>query len=356
MSGQTSNTFNKFHINLSSSGTNPAIYASFLEWEPIVLSDSSISEEHSSSAVRIPSIVSQVSGVSEVPEIQETTHQVPCGKHSIFDPDEKVPGFVRVVYLQMNEHSNWESGVTHALSLRHLAKSVNVKNHSQVHRALQWLIENGWILVKGKRKSDGAYFYQIVHHKCDPQDVPVDRDGRPQKCAVPTGPGSPSQLLAEGKITWRVFLDWTVRKIHSCWTSGIAKMAVRDTAKLAKLSVKTIAKNAKKMMEIGLLKRLSPKFRLSEYQMFPKPYTNRRERTPEPCASKKAMKCINGWYYSYNGLWRFHKQTFHIKMQEHGGRWRDSNSEELANINRSIYKDFCQYMQRLARLPKTASP
>ena len=354
MTIQTSKLSEKVHIDLSSSGITPdipAIYASFLDYDPIAPSHSSVSEGHS--------IASEVSGLSDtpgIPEIQETTHQVPCGEHSIFDPDEKVPAFEKAVYLAVNERSNWESGVSHALSLRRLAELLNVKSHSQVHRALRWLIDNGWLLVKGKRKSDGAYFYQVVHHKCNSYDTPVDRDGRPQKCAVPMGVGSPSQLLAEGEITWRVFVDWIVRKIHSCWTSGIVKMAVRETAKLAKLSVKTISENAKKMMDIGLLERLSLKFRLSTYQLFPKPYPDRRERTPETCASKKAMKLIKGWYHSYNGLWRFHRETFHIKMREHEGSWRDSNLEELFSINRSIYQDFCEYMSRLSGLGgKTSS-
>ena len=362
MTQKTSNTSNKFHIDLSSSGINsdiPAIYASFLDYEPIDPSHWSVSEEQTSSAVRMPPIACEGSGLSdmpEIPEIQETTHQVPCGVHSIFDPDESVPAFEKAVYLAVNEHSNWETGVSHALSLRRLAELLSVKSHSQVHRALRWLIENGWLLVKGKRKSDGAYFYQVVHHKCNVYDMPVDRDGRPQKCAVPMGEGSPSRLLAEGQITWRVFVDWIVRKIHSCWTSGIVRMAVREACKIMGFTAKTIAENAKKMMEIGILKRLSARFRLSEYQMFPKPYPDRRERTPETCASKKAMKFIKGWYHSYNGLWRFHHKTFHIKMREHGGRWRDSNLEELFSINRSIHRDFCDYMDRLSGLDrKTAS-
>ena len=347
MTRKTSKLSEKFHIDLSSSGINsdiPGIYASFLDFEPIAPSHWSVSEEQTSSAVRMPPIASEGSGLSdmpEIPEIQETTHQVPCGVHSIFGPDESVPAFEKAVYLVVNEHSNWETGVSHALSLRRLADLLNVKSHSQVHRALRWLIENGWLLVKGKRKSDGAYFYQVVHHKCNAYDTPVDRDGRPQKCAVPMGEGSPSQLLAEGQITWRVFVDWIVRKIHSCWTSGIVKMAVREAGKIMGFTAKTISENAKKMMEIGLLKRLSAKFRLSEYQMFPKPYPDRRERTSETCASKKAMKLIRGWSHSYNGLWRFHRETFHIKMREHGGRWRDSNLEELFSINRSIHRDFC---------------
>ena len=253
----------------------------------------------------------------------------------------------------VNEHSNWDTGISHALSQRRLAELLNVKSHSQVHRGLQWLIENGWLEVEGQRKSDGAYFYRIVHHKCDPQDTPTDRDGRPQKCAVPRGKGSPTQLLTEGKITWRIFVDWTTRKIKSCWVTGVISMTVREASKLMKFTTKTISENAKKMMELGMIDRLSAKFERSEYQMFPKPYPDRRERTPEVCMTKKAMKLIKGWFYSFNGLWRFEKDTFRLQMREHGGRWIESNLGTLYRINKSIHHDFCDYMVKLTQLHGT---
>ncbi|MDE0314726.1 MAG: hypothetical protein OXM61_07490 [Candidatus Poribacteria bacterium] len=331
-------------------GIYPDIYENFPSDELVEQSHTPVSEVCVSSVISAPQVTSQDSDFSEIPDIQETTHQVPCGEHSIFDPAHKVPAFEKAVYLKVNEHSHWESGVSHALSLRHLSELLNVKSHSQVHRALKWLIENGWLKVEGKRKTDGAYFYRVIHHKCEPQDTPVDRDGRPQKCAVPRGAGSPSQLLVDGKITWRMFVDWTVRKIHSCWTSGIVSMTVREASKLMKLSVQTISENAKKMGKLGMVKRLSEKFRLSVYQMFPKPYPERRERSLEECASKKAMKLINGWYYSFNGLWRFQRETFWLQMCEHGGRWRDSNMEELFSINKSIHRDFTDYMYHLKML------
>lgn len=289
-----------------------------------------------------------------IPEIQESTHQVPCGDHSIFDPVHKMPAFTKAVYLKVNEHSNWDTGVSHALSLRHLAELLNVQSHSQVYRALKCLIRNGWLEVEGKRQLDGAYFYRVIHHKCAPQDTPVDRDGRPQKCAVPTGAGSASQLLAEGKITWRMFVDWTVRKIHSCWTSGVVSLAVREASRLMNLSIKTVSENAKKMTEIGILERLSAKFRLSEYQMYPKPYAERRERKLEECITKKAMKLIKGWYYSFNGLWRFNRDTYDIQMKDDNG-WRYTTHEELHRINKHIHHDFCVYIHHLKRIAENAT-
>ena len=350
MSQNTKNTGNEFHINLSDSARYADSYKSFLEYEPLEPSHFSVSDEEASCDVNKPQLTSQSLGI---PEIQETTCQVPCGEHSIFDPSHNVPAFNKALYLVVNEHSNWDTGISHALSQRRLAELLNVKSHSQVHRGLQWLIENGWLEVEGQRKSDGAYFYRIVHHKCDPQDTPTDRDGRPQKCAVPRGKGSPSQLLSEGKTTWKIFVDWTTRKIKSCWVTGVISMTVREASKLMKFTTKTISENAKKMMELGMLDKLSAKFERSEYQMFPKPYPDRRERTPEVCMTKKAMKLIKGWFYSFNGLWRFEKETFRLQMREHGGRWIESNLGTLYRINKSIHHDFCDYMLHLNRLDGT---
>ena len=354
MAKKTSDTREKFHIDLSSSNVSNGIYshASFLNFKPIDPSPP-VSEAHTSAAVIKPQEEAKESDVSEtpeIPEIQETTHQVPCGNHSIFDPNENVPAFKRALYLVLNEHSNWDTGITHALSIRRLAKLLNVKSHSQIVQALKWLIDNDWIKVHGKRKSDGANFYRVIHHNCSTSEKPFDKDGRPLKCAVPMGAGSVSRLLEQGEITWRMFVDWTTRKIYSCWTTGVVSMAVRDAAKLVKLGVKTISENAKKMVEVGLLERVSEKFKLSVYQMFPKPYPQRRERTPLKCDSRLAMKCVGGWYYSYNGLWKFNRESFEVKMKEIDGRWRYSNLDELSTINKSIHRDFIDYMDFISKM------
>ena len=351
MTQKTSNTHDEFHINLSDSGIYPNIYESFLQYEPIEHFQDSAFETHTgsvNSTLEVGSHTSSSSEPPEIPEIQETTHQVPCGAHSIFDPVHKVPAFEKALYLKVNEHSNWDSGVSHALSLRKLAELLNVESHSQVHRGLKWLLDNGWIMVEGKRKSDGAYFYRVIHHKCAPHETPVDKEGRPLKCAIAMGKGSPSQLLANGKITWRVFLDWTVRKIHSDWTTGVVNLSVREAAKLIGFTPKTIKQNAEDMVEIGLLERISKRFRRSVYQMYPKPYPDRRKRTDDVCITKKAMKLIKGWYHSYNGLWRFHKDTYEVKMREIDGRWRYSSLDELFGINKSIHRDFCEYISLLS--------
>ena len=343
MTHKTSKTRDKFHINLSDSSKYAESYKSFLEYEPLNPSDQSVSDASANSAVSTP--LSQGSGSSaapEIPEIQESTHQVPCGKYSIFDPDMKVPEFNRAVYLRLNEHSNWDTGITRPVSNRDLAKLLNVKCGSQVNRAIKWLIKEGWLKIEGQRKSDGTHFYRLVHHKCAPDKVPLDKDNRPQKCAVPMGRGSATALLAEGKITWRVMVDWFVKKVHSNWITGVVEMTCREANKLLRFSLQTICDNAKTMCEVGLLERLSEKCQASVFQLFPKPYPERRERADYK--GKKPLPLIKDWYYSYNKRWRFHKDTLQLMKKDFDGKWLDTEMSELLEINPKIYKDFREYM------------
>lgn len=177
---------------------------------------------------------------SEVPEVQESTLQIPYGENRIFDPKFKVPGFQRAVYLKILEHGCWNTGQSRYLPLRFLARELGVKSHSQVLRAIKQLTQKGWIQVLDKRESDGCHRYQIIHYQ---NETPVDTDGRPRQCAVPTGKGSVFRLVAEGKITWEIALDWLIRKIASCWQSGFLAMTVRDACKLIPFGYKKLKEN-----------------------------------------------------------------------------------------------------------------
>ena len=278
---------------------------------------------------------------SVVPEIQESTHQVPFGENSIFDSQYKVPGFKRAVYLKINEMSNWDTGESRYISLRSLAKSLNVKSHAQVHEALKWLIDHGWLSVLDIR-DDGTYRYQVIHYQ---EETPLDKDGRPRKCAMPLGKGSVSQLLSDGEIQWRVYLDWMTRKVYSCWETGYLALTVHEAYKLIPFTFKTLKENVEKMSEIGLIKRLSANFRASEYQLFPKPYPKRKKRKKE--VGLRQLREKKGWIHSFNDLWKFNRETFDIMMKTFDGMWRYSNLEELYQINKHIHRDFSNLIQRL---------
>ena len=182
--------------------------------------------------------VPAASEVPDVPEFQVSTMQVPFGRYSIFDLScHDLSGFDMSVYMVVNWRSNWDTGVSHALSYREIANHLGVRHRSQVGRSLKRLIACGFLKKLSKRQSDGATVYQVIHHKCDPADVPLDKDGRPLKCAVPIGSGSPMDLMKSGKLSWRLMLQWITQKVQaSDWVSGIASMVRREFLKLIRFN------------------------------------------------------------------------------------------------------------------------
>lgn len=279
----------------------------------------------------------------EVPSIQVSTMQVPCGPFSIFDLEHHdLPEFRRAVYLAINEHSNWDTGISHPLSYQRLSDYLNVNDLTQVAHAVRDLIADGWLFIEGRCKLTGANIYKVVHHRCDPCDVPLDRDNRPQKCAVPRGAGSPSALLAAGKITWREWVYWIVRKVHSDWTDGISRLTIKAMSKLIRFSWQNLCDIPKRLEKLGLFKRISAKFRETVLQLFPGPYPKRRKR--KPYKGKRPLPYLDGWYYSYNKRWRFHKDTLRLMMEDVDGSWRHASMSELLEINSKIYHDFRDWM------------
>ena len=273
--------------------------------------------------------------------IQESTAQVPCGDHSMADPSLQISEFTRSVYWVINHKSNWHRGESHALSCAKIAKILGVKSKSQVHRAIKWLCENGWLSVMGKRGKDGAFFYKVTHHNCDVDEIPLDKHQEPLKCAVPSGVNSPFDLLEKGLITWRVFNQAITNKINSDWITGVLSSTLRETKRFLKFGMKTISENVKTMLAVGLLKRTGQ----SEYEIKPSPYPKRRKRQLE--AELPYLPLIKGWYYSFNKLWRFNKESFLLQKKELGGKWRDASMHELQTVNAKIHFAFTDAMHAL---------
>ena len=65
---------------------------------------------------------------------------------------------------------------------------------------LHWLISIGFVIIS-----------VIQDH------VPVDRDGKPLKFAVPRGPGGPLERCFDGDISWKAALAWISLKLRSNW-------------------------------------------------------------------------------------------------------------------------------------------
>lgn len=156
-----------------------------------------------------------------VPDIQESTCQVPCGDHSIWDALEagEVTRAECWVSQVINKHSNWESGRSHAKSYSGLSTSAGMPRASVI-ACINSLVEKGWIQKSVRNKLEKHYqntanTYHLTHYKCEQHAIPLDKDGCPLKCAVPTGQGSVYQMVEDGVIHWKEALYWLRSKIES---------------------------------------------------------------------------------------------------------------------------------------------
>ena len=121
-------------------------------------------------------------------EIQEDTMQVPFGTFSMLDKlmEGTEKSFDTAIYQCYNAFSNWDWGLSHSLSIRHVGKLFSV-SHQYVQQAIARLTNKKWMKrLSGKYKISK---FELKHHLCEDELVPLDKDGRPAKCAMPRGYG-----------------------------------------------------------------------------------------------------------------------------------------------------------------------
>ena len=283
-----------------------------------------------------------------VPETQVSTCQVPAGAHStIFHAAKarEVPTGAAAVYLVLNEASDWDTGWTRHLSYSEIAKrmgrgmSRRGMSRSTVIAHVQRLVDTGWIAETKQHGDNKGNTYRLVHHNCDPLDAPRDDKGLPKKCAMPRSTGSAYEKLANGDISYQSFLYWHLLKMLSDWTTGVVSLTYAQTREWLAFAGKTISNIKKELSRVGFFERLSGAFQAFECQLYPKPYPKRRRRREN--RNPKSMKLIDGFYHSFNGLWRVSRETGQIQTKLEGSdRWRPANERELENTNKKIWKDF----------------
>ena len=282
-------------------------------------------------------------------EIQETTMQLAIGKYSIFDREMPPPQLATQqelrVYLEINRLGNYQSGWSHATSYTRLAKLTGIAVR-QVKALVKSLIAKGWL--EKKRRGRLPNTYRIVHHQCAPEDAPRDRDGMPLKCAVPVGNGSPLDE-APAPIHWKVCVAWYKAKIESDFITGVlADFSIEKMRQIIAVTAKTAAWIREQWEKLGLAKRLTGKYQTAIYQLYPKPYKERRTRKVEKV---KGMRSDTNFYYSYNESWRINRASAEIYTREHG-KWRHASKYELESANLKIYKDFMDLEQMIIALQK----
>ena len=282
-----------------------------------------------------------------IPERQDSTCQIAIGKHSITDAlkNKEVTQGQCWMYLVQNYYSGWGTGQTHAKSYSEYEEFSGMKR-SAVISCINSLIEKGWETKKVRNKAEKhgqntPNVYQLVHHKCEPHEVPLDDKGFPKACAVPRGQGSVFQLVKDGVIHWKAALYWIISKIddNSDWVTGEVEMSIAEAKRLTRMTVKKICAIRKNLAQVGLLEQISKPFRKFVCILFPKPYEKRRtRRTPKV---KKGMRRDDEFYYSLNEKWRVSHRDGHIEtLLEGTSKWRPASEFECESANKKIYADF----------------
>ena len=182
--------------------------------------------------------------------------------------------------LTLCYRSKWSTGLTWRTSSRQLSELLHI-SHRYVRDALVKAAD--WIQRKTVPKGNTAGTFQLTHHRCDPLFVPLDKDHRPLSFAVPRGAGGVS---SKASLRWRHRLEsnalvWLMLKLHSDWRTGITnKISMQTLAKWTGFGKKTVCDAIKRLQSAGMLERLSKPWECSEFQLYPKPYEKRVQRSP----------------------------------------------------------------------------
>lgn len=287
-------------------------------------------------------------------EIQKDTMQVPFRTASMLDRlmNGSETAFDAAVYQCYNASSGWDTGISHSLSIRKAANRLGV-SHQYVQQATQRLCENSWFeRLSGPHKINK---FELKHHLCEPDDIPYDRNGRPAKCAMPRGEGGLFDRLESKDIHWKSMLIWMLMKVNSDFTTGITEpISIKKLREWTRFGNTTICDCIKELEAAGMLEKLERRPQEAQtYQLYPKPYEERKERAPETFRTWRSMRAVGDWRYSFNEKWRVNLETLHIQYRPNGRTPFRSTSdyEKYFVMPKRIREDFDSAVLFHAQLP-----
>ena len=310
-------------------------------------------------------------GIHPIPyEFETNTMPVPRGQFSILSELENgaVTSAEAILYLTLNHGSTWVSGLSWCMSGPYLSKLLGTgMSRSYVRKNLASLTDKGWIETI-KTSNRAGYRYQIKHHLCDAEDVPVNSNGKPLTFAVPRGPGGPLERCFDGDIPWKAALAWIVLKRHSEWRAGRDNTGQTWASPLLALSKQCRMRLAgfQEMVKIleqhGMLQRVTPKSKPAVFQLYPKPYprpARRSDRTPEPIPRKATLE-FDGegyfddtYYYSLNRRYRCKHEavdTFDIERRIQDDWHKVSDYHRVQEMNPDILTYFEECLEKKRKL------
>ena len=286
-------------------------------------------------------------------EFEADTMQVPFGKSSVFWElrDGSLTSAEAIIYLCLNHGSTWNSGDTWNFSGPYLSKILGKgMSRRYVRKTLASLTNKGWIETIDIENPAGNR-YRIRHHLCPQEEVPVDRDGKPLKFAVPRGPGGPLERCFDGDISWKAALAWISLKLRSNWkaqedTAGqTEKATLLELSKRCRFSMPTYQKLITELTHAGMLERLSPKSQPAIFQLYPKPFP--RPNAPKPKIRRewvkgKALKTDGEYWYSDNHQYRCSREYPHeVERRRRGGIWKQISAyEKYQEVPKGMLRDF----------------
>lgn len=276
-------------------------------------------------------------------EIQEDTMQVPFGTFSMLDAlmEGTEKAFDAAIYQCYNAFSHWDFGKSHSLSIRQVGTLFRV-SHQYVQQALSRLTNKTWTKrLSGKHKISK---FELKHHLCEDESVPLDKDGRPRKCAMPRGFGGLFERLKSGDIGWKSVIIWMLLKIKSDFTTGITDpVSIKQLCKWTRFGTTTVCDCIKELEAAGMLAKLERRPQEAQsYQLYPKPYAERRKRKPMAERTWRDMRVEGNWRYSFNEEWRVNVKTGDIQYRPDKKKpfRKTSDYEKFQVMPKSVRRDF----------------
>ena len=249
-------------------------------------------------------------------EIQQDTMQVPFQASSMLDRlmQGLETAFDAAIYQCYNAFSNWDWGISHAMSIRTVANIFGV-SCQYVQQSIARLCDSTWFKrLSGPHKISK---FEIRHHLCEYEDTPFDKDSRPAKCAMPRGVGGLFERLKAGDIHWKSVVIWMLLKINSDFTTGLTEpISIAQLREWTGFGTSTICDCINELVQAGMLGKLERRPQEAQsYQLYPKPYVERRERKPFLERTWRDMRAVGNWRYSFNEKWRVNVQTLDIQYR-----------------------------------------
>ena len=293
-------------------------------------------------------------------EFDADTMQVPRGQSSVLWElhDGNLTAAQAIVYLFLNHGSTWNSGATWSMSSPYLSKKLGGMSRRYVRDTLTHLDTKGWIKTIDENNPSG-YQYRLRHYLCDYEDVPVDRDDKPLKFAVPRGPGGPIERCMDGDISWKAALAWISLKLKSNWqahadTAGQTESAtLLELSKRIRISLPTYQKLIPELTQAGMLERLTSKTQAAVFQLYPKPFPRPVEPKPKirnEQVGGKIVKSDGEYMYANNYQYRCHMESGEVQRRQRGGTWKQvSDYHKYQEMPQAIRRDFDWGIETIAR-------